>query len=53
MWLCASAGHEIVPYEQRERQVGEPVAVEMPELAPPMSKLRAAEPVRRDRHAGP
>src|SRR5262249_19790576 len=53
MRLRPAEGDELVAHEQREGQVGEPVAVHMAQLAPAVSELSPAEPVPTDRHAGP
>jgi hypothetical protein len=53
MRFRTAGGHEFVTYEQRERQVRQPAAVQMPELAAPASKLGAAEPMPARGHARP
>ena len=53
MRLRAAVGHELVAHEERERQVRQPAAVQMSELAAPASKLGAAEPMPASGHAGP
>jgi hypothetical protein len=43
MGLDATRGDEIVPHEKRERQVREPVLVQVAELASAEAKFSAAE----------
>ena len=49
----AALGDQLVADPARERKVGDPVAMEMPELAPANAELDAAESVRRSFHARP
>jgi hypothetical protein len=53
MRASATFGDQLVSDAPRERQVGDAVAVEMPELAPAEPELDPAESVRRGFHAGP
>jgi hypothetical protein len=45
--------HELLPHAHRERQIGQTIAVQVPELAPAAAELAAAETMRFDGHLGP
>jgi hypothetical protein len=49
----AAVRDQLVPNPTREREVGDPVAVDMPELAPAQTELDPTEPMRFDRDALP
>src|SRR5262245_22669209 len=44
---------QLLPNEQRERQIDERVAVHVPQFAPAVAQFDAAEAVRPGRHPGP
>ena len=46
-------GDQLVPDAPRERQVGDPIAVDVAELAPADSEFDPTESVRRSLDAGP
>ena len=48
-----AGGHQLFAHADGKRQIGEPIAVQMPELAAPDAKLDAAEPVRARLDSGP
>jgi hypothetical protein len=43
--LRFALGHELLPGSHRERKVGQPIPVKMPDLVSPYPKLDAVEPV--------
>ena len=49
----ATGRDQLVADSAREREVGDPVAVQVPELAAADAKLDAAEPVRSQLDVGP
>src|SRR6185369_71905 len=51
--LRPASHDQVVAHEQRERQIREPVPVQVTELAASMSKLRSAKSMTADRHARP
>ena len=53
MGARAAVGDQLVPDPPRKRQVGDAIAVDVPELAPPQSELDPAEPVLRGLDARP
>ena len=53
MRLGPAGGDEIVAHEQGKREVGQPIAVQMAQLATAVPELRPAKPVAANGHAGP
>jgi hypothetical protein len=53
MWPGSTSGDQLVTDPARKRQVGDPVAVEVPELTTTDSELDPTEAMWRGLHAGP
>lgn len=53
MWPRSALGDQLIAHATRERQIGDPVAVQVTELAAADAELDAAEAVRCGLDAGP
>jgi hypothetical protein len=53
MRLGTAVSDELIAHEERKRQVREPAAVQVAELAMAVPELRAAKPMSSCRHARP